>query len=584
MKSVFLGWPVSFDSDKSDPAVTVNGSGGVTLTHLQGSDLYYRFGTFNEATMNWRGFAPVPYSGVQSADVANNTIGVLLAIEGATQFSALPGRYTPEGVSWGQARLIDSLSIRPSVGMNEAGLFLIAYQGGLSINYASGTSDGLSVDSTGHQTLPQNGTRPSVALNNRNETALAYEDGDSIYLLLGTLSQGLLHTTWMGEVAKKGSEPSVTLTDDGVVIVTFEAEDEALLQLVLLVANGVPLRIQQRFYATGHSSSVAASGTLALEVHQNGSSLYYANSLVTDRENWMSDRLAKIGGVPLNKLILPASHDSGMYRVSPSVARPWGRTQSESTRRQLEDGIRWFDYRPRREHSHIVNYHGESDGPRLAELIADLKAFIESGRNELILVRFSHFRDFQHATWHHFVDQMKALDRWMFKRTNFPPGKSRLRDVTLAEYLGSGARLLVLTTRLHESMPDGYWLARGDEDDSAAGDLRIFDHYSGTEDFNEMRREQLDMFARYTGKCEDGSDCDLFLFSWTLTPTPSITDPVPSPVISLAKKANPFLGQTVAEAIIPNAQGQIMNLLYVDFAEAARACDVALYQLGVPTP
>ncbi|MCU1246640.1 MAG: hypothetical protein JWN02_2550, partial [Acidobacteria bacterium] len=115
---------------------------------------------------------------------------------------------------------------------------------------------------------------------------------------------------------------------------------------------------------------------------------------------------------------------------------------------------------------------------------------------------------------------------------------------------------------------------------------RIFDHYTGTQDFNKMKNDQLDKFAKYAGKCTDTakSDCDLFLFSWTLTPTEPPSTEVPLSVISLANQANPFLGQTVATTPIPNAQGQIMNLLYVDFAEAARVCDVALYQLGVPTP
>ena len=39
-----------------------------------------------------------------------------------------------------------------------------------------------------------------------------------------------------------------------------------------------------------------------------------------------------------------------------------------------------------------------------------------------------------------------------------------------------------------------------------------------------MKADQLDKFARYDGKCRQRPDlpCDLFLLSWTLTPTTNV--------------------------------------------------------------
>ncbi|MCU1244631.1 MAG: hypothetical protein JWN02_541, partial [Acidobacteria bacterium] len=133
MKSVFLGWPAPFDNNKADPAVTVNASGGVTLTHLEGKVLYNRFGTFNKASMIWRVPAPVGVWAA-NADVANNNTGVLVALEGiegdAGHILVAPGRYMADAVSWGEVRMVDPTGSRSSVGMNESGLYIVVYQGG----------------------------------------------------------------------------------------------------------------------------------------------------------------------------------------------------------------------------------------------------------------------------------------------------------------------------------------------------------------------------------------------------------------------------------------------------------------------
>jgi hypothetical protein len=585
MKTVFLGQSAPLDNAKSDPSVTINSGSNITLVHTEGDTIYHRFGSCRQGTVDWRGAVPIRTG--SHPDVANTTAYVVVAYKDSdSQFvQAMVGKYTSAGVDWTDDVSLDA-GDRPSVAVNEAGKYVVAYEGGNgTMHYASGTTDGVTITpSAAGQPLPS-GTRPAIALNNHNEIALAYESGESIMLMTGTTDGVIIKTLSTLEIAK-GEDPSIGLTDDGLVIVTFRGDENALRQVCIQLANGMPSLIDVRGYDGGGSSSVAAAGNMAIEVHVRSGKLVFATSIVTDRGTWMADRAAKLGGRQLKQLVLPASHDAGMYRVDEiEFARLWVQTQSRPIYRQLEDGVRWFDLRLMRVKNHIVLHHGGWKGPRLADVIGDIKKFIEAGRRELILLKFSSFRDFNASTWAHFAAQMKALDFWMLKRSA-AQGK-RLADLTLNDYIAGGSRVVALTTRRNAALStEDYWLYRGDEKDSTEGDLRVYDHYTGTEDFNKMKADQVEQFADYTGKCTDGSDCELFLFSWTLTPKEFeftiIPPPIPPPssVRALADKANPYLGQTVADTPVPNGKGYIMNLLFVDFLQYARVCDVALHQLG----
>jgi hypothetical protein len=587
MKTVFLGQSAPLDNAKSDPSVAINSGNNITLVHTEGDTMYHRFGSCRQGTVDWRGAVPIR-SG-SHPDVANTSTYVVVAfLDESSQppfVHAIVGKYTSAGIDWTGDTLIDAYADRPSVAVNEAGKYVVAYEFESGMRYASGTTDGVTISLNANgQSLP-NGSRPAIALNNHNEIALAYESGESIMLMTGTMDGAIIKTLTTREIAK-GEDPSIGLTDDGLAIVTYRGDENALRQVCIQLANGMPSLIDERGYDGGGSSSVAVGGDVAIEVHVRSGKLVFANSIVTDRGTWMADRAAKLGGRPLKQLVLPASHDAGMYRVDEiELARLWVQTQSRRIHRQLEDGVRWFDLRLMRVKNHIVLHHGGWKGPRLAEVIEDIKTFIEAGRSELILLKFSSFKDFHASTWEHFATQMKALDSWMFKRSA-AQGK-RLADLTLSDYIANGSRVVALTTRGNPALSsEDYWLYRGDEEDSTAGDLRVFDHYTGTEDFNKMKDDQLDKFADYTGKCDDGSDCELFLFSWTLTPKDFqftiIPPPIPPPssVRALADKANPYLGQTVAGTPVPNGAGYIMNLLFVDFLQYARVSDVALYQMG----
>jgi len=157
------------------------------------------------------------------------------------------------------------------------------------------------------------------------------------------------------------------------------------------------------------------------------------------------------------------------------------------------------------------------------------------------------------------------------------PEGVRLADVTLAEYASRGPSMIVVVDEhyaINYRMP-GFWVYRDWQSaDPANGDLRVFDLYADTTNFEKMKDDQLGKFAVYNGKMDKNPalPCDLFLLSWTLTP--------PTAVWLSAQVANRRLGRDLSSVATTNAQGRMMNLLYVDYSETARVTDVALFRNG----
>jgi hypothetical protein len=103
----------------------------------------------------------------------------------------------------------------------------------------------------------------------------------------------------------------------------------------------------------------------------------------------------------------------------------------------------------------------------------------------------------------------------------------------------------------------------------------VYDEFSDTTDYDVMKGDQLGKFAAFNGKCKKKPEvlCDLFLLSWTLTPT--------THVWKTCKEANQNLGAEMAKLAVPNSLGFIPHILYVDYVESARVTDVALLRNGL---
>jgi hypothetical protein len=264
-----------------------------------------------------------------------------------------------------------------------------------------------------------------------------------------------------------------------------------------------------------------------------------------------------------------------------------GKTQQLSIYGQLAYGIRWFDLRPEWTGSKFILHHGVIGGPDLSVVLADIKKFAQEGHRELVLLKFSHFKNIDNDTYVTLRDQIAtALNPWLVKSK---PANKRLAEMTLAEYVPNGMAALVVVDENYaiDKPAPGFWIYRdaawGKDDhpegyNPAVGDLRVYDVYSNTMFVDTMIADQREKFANYNGYCPamPSVPCDLYLLSWTLTP--------PTDVWDTSKAANRCLGEQMTKIPDPNGFGKIINMLYVDYVEYARVTDVGLFQNGVPFP
>jgi hypothetical protein len=291
----------------------------------------------------------------------------------------------------------------------------------------------------------------------------------------------------------------------------------------------------------------------------------------TNRARWMQDRLGSLGDRPLKNLVLPASHDSAMYKTV--FPQSLGQTQDLTIYEQLSNGIRYFDLRPLWDDAQLFIHHGPVKGPKLSEMLDDVRRFASEGHRELVILKFSHYEGFHDEAYVSLAKQIKAsLDPWLYK--SLPRGK-RLADISLSDYVRHSSAILVLSDGGYPlSNPrEGIWVYRDWESEHPEqGDLRVYDQYSNTVSFPLMKTDQFDKFNRYDGKCKTHADvpCDLFLLSWTLTP--------PTDVRSFAAEANRNLASALKDLKIPNRFGCVVNLIYADYVNYAKVADLAIEQ------
>lgn len=434
-----------------------------------------------------------------------------------------------------------------------------------------------------------NGYFPRVALSNSGTVLVVHQapSGFDLRMRVGRVSGKVV--VFDGDAFSFGSgfRPSVAVADDGTVIATW-ANGQKLWQRVGKVqGSGVSWSSNAVQYDDGICPSVTTAGGMVLQAHQSetvSSGLFFSSSILTDRAMWMEQRLATLGAKPVSALVLPASHDSSMYRTGP--IEMWAKTQDLSIYDQLQYGIRWFDLRVRWTGSKFVMHHGPVDGPDLADILADIKLFAWLGHKELAILKFSHFEGITNDIYTQFTAQVSnAIGPWMIKTK--PSGK-RLAQGTLNEYTINGCALMVVVDDNYaiDKPSPGFWVYRDAEWDAEKdhfpgydpvdGDLRVYDVYSDTIFPDTMIDGQKDAFAAYNGMCAQNPDvtCDLYLMSWTLTP--------PTDVWDISKSANRCLGQQMTTIPDPNSHGKIINMVYADYVEYARVTDVVLFMNGTP--
>ena len=296
-----------------------------------------------------------------------------------------------KSVRFGQSRQYDEGN-RPSVAMSNFGVVVEVHETSSSFNsklwHRVGRIEGEAVK-FGPSHDYDNGLTPRVAINDAGLVVEVHKSqgGDTLWYRIGRVSGDRIE---FGPSHKytDGVQPSVALTQDGTVIEAHKSEglSNALWQRTGKV-QGDEIVWAGGFvqFDTGANPSVATNGRQALQVHRGETlpTLWFSNSLLTDRANWMGDRFEALKGKTLRKVSLPASHDSGMY-----AGNILGRTQNESLYGQLQSGIRYFDLRVNRD---LNIEHGVSSGPPVRSL--ERRPAVHERGQEFAILKFSHYGD-----------------------------------------------------------------------------------------------------------------------------------------------------------------------------------------------
>ncbi|MEC7118897.1 MAG: hypothetical protein VXW65_03205 [Pseudomonadota bacterium] len=302
--------------------------------------------------------------------------------------------------------------------------------------------------------------------------------------------------------------------------------------------------------------------------------------------NWMS---AIPDHLEFQHICMPGSHDAGMYLLKPpqdanfatkaAVSALIGLVVTQQLRvaDQLQQGVRYFDFRPKfGESGTLYIHHGGYIGPELEEVMHDIIGFMQHYAGECLLLNFSHVEGLisnQHEEKYSnlkksvqsvkehgfdtalskylegcpddFTDELSALCeeaiRFFTQRTadfismlwghtmDFLPDQVVTRHTHFAELrakvlirLEHGLMMKVFEKKLDEIVE--YMAVDPIFREKIKGmfvSINIYDDYSNKSRYEDMRNDQLDKFRHYNSHGKFSDHHDLFLLNWTLTPASS---------------------------------------------------------------
>jgi hypothetical protein len=561
------GFNPSVALTKNDVVLEVHDSGGAS------PNCWYRTGRVVGETIDWTGGAHAKYDGGRDPAVA---VSGTVVVE--VHSSEVPGR-----LFW-------------SVGRLENGTTLELYDKGQKFD---------------------TGFHPSIAINEKGLVVEVHDDGlGSLWYWTGQVVGKTIE--WKGHAKyDSGINPSVVLTDDGYVFEVHQAQgipplvnggtlwqrygrvndDDHEITWIDVFGNGQ----SSNYFDDGSVPCIASNGRQAVQAHSlEGSSDLYANAcLVIDRANWMQVHRAALGRKTLGDIAMPATHDAGMYLGGFSL---FGKTQDLDIYGQLSAGARYFDLRPQYTGDDtFVLHHGSGlrnvKGAALNDVLDQVARFMDD-RKELVILKFSHYENFSEDRFDKMCDLIKAKIGTFLYTKPLAPGK-RLATIPLDDYLGDHGTVLVVCDGLPKVA--GIYLYRDWKDKHPEkGQLTVFDVYSETTKFEVMAygaepdkeqptlpRGQLPKFKNFDGKCKKDANvpCDLFLLSWTLTPLTGVWEYARTADKNLVGYVDGMLTSEFEQHKSiekgKNAFGRMINLIYVDYVEYARATDLALILNGV---
>jgi Domain of unknown function (DUF5050) len=312
-----------------------------------------------------------------------------------------------------------------------------------------------------------------------------------------------------------------------------------------------------------------------------------------DPANWMRDLMSNgsLGNSTLGEITIPGSHDSGMYQTSDPTGSLNSKTQDRTVGEQLNGGVRYFDLRPciPAFDDQFYIYHGVllgkvlAWGPPLSDVLSDINGFMSGpNRQEMVILKFGGFEGVDAPQFSQFLSQVQQyLSDWLYI---MPEGAKRLADTKLSALQG---KVIVVCEYGNIPATPGIYVYRNGAgcpygkaltNDPTPGDLRVYDCWSNMDVYGDMLADQKKKFANYDGNCDPNFDkvpCDLYLLSWTLTPS------YPTSVASLTATCNPELA-AASQNFAPH-DGVRVNIIYVDYFETADVLSLCI-QANIGTP
>ncbi len=292
-------------------------------------------------------------------------------------------------------------------------------------------------------------------------------------------------------------------------------------------------------------------------------------SLLIDRKIWMESEYSNIKDKPLWQVTLPGSHDSGAYdmelehasgsgtsAVPAFLARPFAETHEDDMADQLAGGARYFDVRPYNKSGTYYAWHSLI-GDGIINMLNDTREFLETTNNELVILKFSHFCEFDNDSVHQdFINLVKSkLGNYIYKNNN---SSKQLLTTTIGQFVGNGSKVIIWYNNnyISSNPEDGFFRT-----------IYLVNSYSNTDNFNSMRSDQLAKLYK-----NPSSVTQMFGLSWTLTPQADISG-IYTSLHDLTYDANRYLGEFLADY---GKKGCGISIVYSDFLPDARTTDCSI--------
>jgi hypothetical protein len=553
-------------------------------------DLWYRIGFVEIGIVRWMTGDPYDTGITPAVAITGSTVVEVHKSENHDRLYYHVGTVegtTPDiSINWSKSVDYDD-GVQPRVAANASGLVVEVHksQNEDALWYHVGHINGTSIKwEKSHKYTT--GTHPAIALFDDGRVVEIHESENTEFLwyMTGNVSGDTIK--WEKPVKYVEGRAPVIACDSptGQVIEIHEDGSGGLVSVLGSIAGTSVTWGDSHHFDSGLDPAVAYSGWHAVQTHTSELSpeIFSSLSVVIDRKEWMRTRQEVLDQRKLYELILPATHDSGAYDLGkthvPDACRtlsfdvpsdleePFARAQSRDLGGQLSRGIRYFDLRVIPQGNDFHAFHDLISNTKLSSALDQLAAFLGSVTRELVILKFSHFCQFDDTKHAELINLIVSkIGPYLYNQgtmTGEQVMKLYFRDVTK-----DGPRVLI---HYHDKKDDVSYI-KEHPTQGFLENLPTFDKSSNVDTYHPMHDDQLQKL-----KDNEANPDRFFLLSWTLTPKDDLSMVEYSSLHDMSHEPNRKLGSFCHQW----ARVHKMSFLYVDFFEDARAVDIAIQMNG----